>query len=580
MIVETDVSPSATPQPTAAMESKQYYLSADLAPRLAAIDIGTNSVRLIIAEALRGGKYRILDDEKQTTRLGKNLSQTGHLDPEAVELSLQALRRMKQIADGYQVQELRAIATCAVREASDGPDFCRRVLEEVGIQIDVVSARKEAQLAFYGVLRGFDLEGKNVAVVDIGGGSTEIILASGKLIEEIFTTPLGAVRLTELFQTQQTLGQDEFNQLLDGIERRLRKHTKKLRFFPHSLIGSGGTFTALATMVMARKGQSGLPVQGYQVTRAEVRHLLDRLRKMSPKARRNLAGLSPDRADIIVAGIAIIDCVMGHFDINLLQVHTGGVRDGLLLTMVDDSLGSSSQQPPDRNLALEQFAANCGVDLPHTRHVAKLATSMFAQLQPLYALNANDQFLLEAAALLQDVGYLINYERHHKHSYHLILNSSLPGFRPEELELIANVARYHRGAKPKRKHENFGGLSRPDRLRVRQLAAILRLAGGCDRSHTQQVIDVEIAQRDDDLEMQLVAEELPEVDLWGVRQRGELFQDVFDTTLHFTWRDPAQSIAPAQSPADATSSADESPTEPEADADAELLRRRALKSSR
>ena len=555
------------------MESKQYYLSADLAPRLAAIDIGTNSIRLIIAEAIRGGKYRILDDEKVTARLGKNLSQTGHLDPEAVELSLQTLRRMKQIAEGYQVQELRAIATCAVREASDGTTFCRRALAEVGIQIEVVSARKEAKLAFHGVMRGFDLDGKNVAVVDIGGGSTEIILASGKLIEEIYTTPLGTVRLTELFQTQNTLGNVEFDQLIEGIERRLRKHTKKVLFVPHTLIGSGGTFTALAAMVMARKGQSELPIQGYQVTRAEVRHLLDRLRKMSPKARRNVAGLSPDRADIIVAGIAIIDCVMGHFDVNTLQVHSGGVRDGLLLTMVDDSLGSFGHEPRDRHLALEQFAANCGVDMPHTRHVAMLAASIFRQLETPYALDLSDLHLLEAAAYLQDVGYLINYERHHKHSYHLILNSGLPGFQPEELELIANVARYHRGAKPKRKHEHFRGLSRPNRRRVRQLAAILRLAGGFDRSHTQQVADIVVTRAEHALEMRLVADELPEVDLWGSRQRVELFEDVFDTTLEVVWHDPHQDSA--ASPGQNHESTGSSAPLPE-----DELSRRPLKSSR
>lgn len=538
------------------METKQFYLSADWTPRLAAIDIGTNSIRLIIAEAQRGGKYRILDDERENTRIGRNLSRTGHLDPQAVEESLGALRRMKQIAQGYQVSELRAIATCAVREAADGAEFCRRAKEELDLQIEVVSARKEAHLAFYGVQRSFDLEGKNVAVVDIGGGSTEIILASNKLIEEIYTTPLGAVRLTELYQAHQSQGNDEFEKLLLGIERRLRKHTKKLLFVPHTLIGSGGTFTALAAMVMARKGQSDLPIQGYQVTRAEVRHLLDRLRKLSPKARRNVPGLSPDRADIIVAGIAIIDSVMGHFDVNTLQVHTGGVRDGLLLTMVDDSLGSSGSQGHDRVRVLEQFASGCGVDLPHTRHVVRLAGSIFDQLQPIYDLDPDDKLLLEAAAYLQDVGYLINYERHHKHSYHLILNSGLPGFRPLELELIANIARYHRGAKPKRKHANFRNLARSDRKRVRRLAALLRLAGGFDRSHTQGVQEVQVVPDGRVIEMRLVADELPEVDIWGSRQRASLFEDVFDTSLRLNWCRPGEE-PPPPSDANASSDADE-----------------------
>src|SRR6185437_2208037 len=286
------------------MEEKQFFLSPDLTHRLAAIDVGTNSLRLIIAEALRGGEYRILDEEKATTRLGKGLASTGTLNPAAVEQSLEILRRMKQIADGFQVRELKAIATCAVREASDGEDFRRRVKQEAGLDLEIISAEEEARLAFFSVARNFNLEGKNVAVADIGGGSTEIILASGNLIEALCTTPLGAVRMTELFGGGHPLGVEQFEELLDAIDRELRRQTRDVLLKPHQLIGSGGTFTTLAEIVMAGKGQTGLPLRGCEVSRADVRHLLDRLRKMTSEARRALPGLSPDRADIIVAGVA------------------------------------------------------------------------------------------------------------------------------------------------------------------------------------------------------------------------------------------------------------------------------------
>lgn len=525
------------------MESQQYYLTPDLNPRLAAIDIGTNSIRLIVAEGLRDGKYRILDDEKDPARLGKNLSSTGRLDPAAVESSIQTLRGMAQIAAGYQVREIRAIATCAVREAADGAEFCRRVQEEVGLTIEVVSASDEARLAFYGVLRAFDIEGKNVAVVDIGGGSTEIVLASNKLIEAIYTTPLGAVRMSELYGGGQTLTNEDSAKQLMGIDRLLGKHTRKPLFVPSMLIGSGGTFTALATMVMAAKGQSDLPIRGYQVTRAEVRHLWDRLRKMAPKARRAVPGLSPDRVDIIVAGLAIIDSVMRRFKANVVQVHAGGVRDGLLLTMVDDSLGAAPRGSYDRAAEVRRFAARCGVDRPHCEHVARLAASLCFQLSERYGLTPEDQSLVEAAAQLQDVGYLINYDRHHKHSFHLILNSRLPGFQPHELELIANIARYHRGSKPKKKHANFRHLSRRDQQRVRRLAAILRLAGGFDRSHSQQVREVEVRIKPREVEMRLVADHHPEVDLWGARRRDELFEESFAIKLKLDWRPTAEALA-------------------------------------
>lgn len=514
------------------MEPKQYYLTPELAPRLAAIDIGTNSLRLIIAEAMRGGKYRVLDDEKEATRLGANLSSTGRLDPAAVDASLAALRRMAQIAAGYQVQQVRAIATCAVREATDGQQFCQRVKDEVGLDIEVVSAKKEALLAFHSVSRAFDLEGKHVAVVDIGGGSTEIVLASGNIVEEIYTTPLGAVRLTELFGGGQSLTPEGFDKLLAGADRMLRKHTEKPLFVPHLLIGSGGTFTSLAAMSLALKGQAHSSVRGCVVSRADVRHLLDRLRKLSPGKRRSVPGLSPERADIIVAGLAIIDSVMRRLKVNALQVHDGGVRDGLLLSMVG---GAEVDGPPDRLAAAESFAARCGVDVLHARHVAHLASSIYAQLSGPLSLSEEDRAILQAAAVLQDVGYLINYEQHHKHSYHLISNSHLTGFAPQELELIANVARYHRGAKPKRKHANFAALPARDQLRVRQMAAVLRMAGGFDRSHSQQVRDVHVQFVADEIHMHAVADEMPEVDVWGARRRAAFFEDVFLHPLVIEW---------------------------------------------
>lgn len=517
------------------MEEKQYYLSPDLAHRLAAIDVGTNSIRLVVAEALRDRDYRILTEEKDTARLGKDLATTGRLNPEAVERSLEALRRMRQIATGYQVHELRVIGTCALREAVDGPDFCQRVKREMDLTIDVIPAEQEAHLAFSSVARAFNLDGKNVAVADIGGGSTEIILASGRVIEDVYTTPLGAVRMTDMYCGGQDNG--NWENMVAGIDRELRRHVKRLMFWPHLLIGSGGTFTALADMIMAAKGQAGLPLRGYEITHAEVGHLLDRLRKLPPKARRGLPGLSPDRADIILAGVAIVDGLMRRFKVNRLQVHDRGVRDGLLLSMLDQSFGPRGDDPLDQDAVLERFAINCGVELKHARQVAKLAGQIFAQVAGEAGLNGADGALLRAAALLQDVGYLIDYEKHHKHSYHLILHSRLAGFQPHQLELIANVARYHRGKEPKKKHDNFQRLGGKDQQRVRKLAAILRLAGGFDRSNTQQVRDVVVSLTARETTLRAVANEPPEVDLWAARRRAEPFEKELGRPAVIEWLD-------------------------------------------
>jgi exopolyphosphatase / guanosine-5'-triphosphate,3'-diphosphate pyrophosphatase len=518
------------------MAEQQNYLAPDLIPRLAAIDVGSNSIRLVVAEAQADGRYRVLDDERESTRLGRSLATTGTLDEASIADSLAALRRFKSIANGLGVENLRAIATCAVREATNGPEFCRMVKDKLDISLEVISSQKEAHLAFHSVKRRFDLAGKNTLLADIGGGSTELILASGELIEAIYATQLGAVRLNEKFGGGQSLAGDDYLRMERWINRSLAKTTEKPSAPLHLLIGSGGTFTSLGSIVMATKGQSRLPVAGCQVTRAELRHLIDRLRKLPLKLRREVPGLNPDRADIIVPGLAVIDCIMRRFKVNVLQVHAFGVRDGLLLSMIEDLQGSERQDLPADDVAqMERFAVACGVDLQHARHVAKLAGEIYAGLCDYFVMDKQDIRLLEAAARLQDVGYLINYESHHKHSYHLILHSHIEGFRPEELELIANVARYHRGSEPKKKHDNFRRLSADDQLRATRMAAVLRLAGGLDRSNNQTVHQIEVHMNEGLLELIVSADEYPETDLWSARRRTGMFEKVFDSEISIDW---------------------------------------------
>ena len=519
------------------MSADQRYLSPELAHRLAAFDIGSNSIRLVVAEALRGGQYRVLDDERESTRLGRSLALTGQLDEESIEASLLCLRRFKQIAEGFEVQAIRTIATCAVREAENGPDFCRRVTDEIGLDVEVISALKEAHLAFHSVHRRFDLSGKNALIADIGGGSTELVVASGGVIEAIYGTGLGAVRLSQKFGSGQAMAGSDYDRMVRWIDRRLKKETDRAEPAPHVLIGSGGTFTSLASMMMARKGLQGLPTRGFPVSRAELKHLLDSVRKMNPKARRGIPGLNADRADIIVAGLAIVDRVMRRFRINTLQVHNGGVRDGLILQQIEETNGANGGEPLDRDMAIDRFVTACNSDDAHGRCVARLAGEIFAQLVEPFRLDPNDRLLVETASRLQDVGYLIDYGRHHKHSYHLILHSQLEGFQPAELEIIANVARYHRGAEPKKKHPSFERLDRPTRKKVRQFASIVRVAGGLDRSHSQIVEHVEVDVSEEGVEIRAVSPTFPEVDLWGARRRSGLFEKVFGVSLTIEWAD-------------------------------------------
>ena len=311
--------------------------------------------------------------------------------------------------------------------------------------------------------------------------------------------------------------------------------------------GTGGTFTALASIIMAREGQAGQPMWGFRVTGAQIRHLVTDLAQLTLEKRKKIAGLNPARADIIVSGLVIVERIMSHLRVNVVQVHTRGVRDGMLLTMVQMAFGGPREtvSPEARTAAVEQFAKSCGVDLPHAKQVARIAGSLWEQLAEPLALRPADRELIEAAALLANVGYLINFEGHHKHSYHLILNSELPGFEREQLRFLALVARYHRGARPKKKHADFRGLSDEDRHRVAAVAAILRLALALDRTHQQRVREVRAQVTDGTVEITVDAQGDADVDLWAARSKVKLFERVFGREVLFSVHDRSRRQSPS-----------------------------------
>lgn len=507
--------------------------------RLAAIDIGSNSIRLLVAEAAGDGTYRVLDDEKQTTRLAEGLARTGHLQDRAMQQSLEALGRMKTIAQGYGVERLEVIATSAVREARNRQEFLDLVRGRLGLTIEVVSAADEGQLSFASAARHMDLKAVNAVVVDLGGGSAEIILAAKGVVEVIYSLPVGAVRLTDALVHSDPPSEADYRRLKREVRRCFKQTVVAADLVPQVLIGAGGTFLALANISMRRRGKVFPTVGGYELDRGEVKHILDHLRGLPLRARRSVPGLHADRADIIVAGLVVIERLMKYLHVNRLLINDQGVRDGLLLRMLGQ-LCQAREAPAngeaDPLAGVRQFAAACGVDQVHPEHVARLALQIFDQLGGPLQLPAEERLLLEAAGLLHEVGYLINYERHHHHSYHLIMHGNLRGLSPRQRELVANIARYHRRSTPRLKHENFARLSLAERETVRRLSAILRLASGLDRTHTQRVRVLRCRQVEDKVTLTALADEKPEVDLWSAREEGTVFEEVFGVKLAVKWQ--------------------------------------------
>ena len=510
-------------------------------PRLAAVDIGTNSIRLVVAEVQSDGSYRVLDQDREMTRLGRGLYDRGRIGDEPMEQSLQTLGRMKAIAEGFNARELRAIATSAVREAANGRDFVREAWRRCRVRVEVVPPEEEARLAFRSVSRHYDLSDRLTAIVDIGGGSAEVILAAGGVIDQVVSLPLGAVRLTERYCKSDPLRSKHWKALRRGIDATIKEMMGKPPFAAEVMIGSGGTFTNLAEMAQLERDGKVAHARDHAISRAEVVRLLDRLRETPLEARRQIPGLNPQRADIIIAGVAAVARLMRRLGTQRVLVNDRGIRDGVLLSMIDDLFGTS---PPtrtavaDRMEVVRRFARKCHSNERHCEHVATLAASMFDALRDAYALPAGGRDILRAAALLHDIGYLINHEEHHKHAYHLIMHGDLRGFSSREIELIANVARYHRRAAPKKAHANFARLDRGERRLVRRLSGVLRVADGLDRAHGQAVQGVRCGVGDGWVRMLVRATRDPAIELEDATRKAGLFERAFRAGLTLSWSRP------------------------------------------
>ena len=530
--------------------------------RLAVIDVGSNSVRLLVVEVLADGSYRTLDDEKESTRLGQGLVSTGMLGSSPMVRTAQCIARMRGISQGYGVSRLRVIGTSAVRDATNQREFLALVRETAAVTLEVMSEEDEARNAFRSAAAGVDLSDVHAAVVDIGGGSTEIVLATKGVIEMVCSIPIGAVRVSEMFAGSG--GEASVKRMRRYVARCLERAMPRLPLVPSLVVGTGGTFTALAALSGAKVSASGKPSErsvGADLRRSEVRHLLDRLGSMTLRERMRLPRMSPERSDIIVGGAAIAEGVLRHLEVNRLRVYDKGVRDGLMLSMIAERRTTSAPTTGGSHasrilVATRRFAESCRYEKSHSEQVARLSLSIFDQLVELSLLGRRSsapesRLLLEVAAVLHDIGYLVNYAAHHKHSLRLILNSDLTGLSPRQTAIVANIARYHRRAEPSTRHREYAALSKSDRRLVRQLSGILRVADGLDRAHSQLVEAVRLVMPKagggiPELVFSVRASERPTTDLWGAERKMALLEKEFGVKGVCQWELPAVHVAPVR----------------------------------
>lgn len=546
--------------------------------RLAAIDVGTNTIRLLVAEARPDGSYRTIDDEREAARLGRGLVATGTLSEESMERTVRAVARMKSIAEGYGAHTIRVIGTSAVREAANRETLIALLRDRAGVDLHVIEPEEEARLAFLSVSHAFDLRGVAVAVADIGGGSTEVVLAADGVTESVHSLRLGAVRLTEQFGGTEASSGERYKEMRRYVKRQLKDSIGRPAIRPQLLIGTGGTFTALANMLIQAENGPGDPalpwkvVPGYEAHRADIRHALARVRGLPLRDRARVPGLPAERADIIVAGLVIVDTLLKRLGVNIVRVHDRGIRDGLIISLASELFpraAAGAARSPDPMRAVRRLADSCHYERAHSEHVTRLALSIYDQMRSSFTHAAADDApltgvswtspasrrLLEAAGVLHDIGYLINYAGHHLHGYHLIMHGDLPGFTRREVEIIANVARYHRRGAPRKSDPNFAALAKPDRALVRRLVGILRIADGLDRTHTQAVRSVEVAIEGTTCRFTAQSPSEPATDLWGAERKADVFARAFSLAPALNWARSAPAATGREAPAPAHSAA-------------------------
>jgi len=508
--------------------------------RICAIDIGSNSIRQIIADVSPTGAIRVIDELKAAPRLGAGVENTGRLSEVAIQNALTALSRMAALAQQLGAKRTEVIATSAVRAASNGDQFLALVREQTGLRVRIVDGEDEAALSFRSALAHFDLAVGRAAIVDIGGGSLELALSADGLVERLISLPLGALRMTEQFLTGDS--RRGLARLRKHVRRELSSQLSARDWRGARIIISGGTATNLAGIHLARKGmQTAMTVHGTVVARVDLEHILEVLYTMSTSERQGLPGLSPARADIIVAGVAVLAEVVAWLEAQELVVSAYGIREGVLLeaARVTPTLADPGEA---RDRSVLQLAERTHYEEAHARHVQRLALQLFDALGARLGSAPSERQLLADAAVLHDIGYHINYDKHNKHSYHLIQYAELLGVTPGEQIIIANVARYHRGSVPKMKHENFGQLDQQMRDTILRLAALLRVADGFDRGHAGAVDSVKVRWTRRALRITAVPNPRGQsirLDLWGAARKSRLLSKVADTPVEIVAPDGA-----------------------------------------
>jgi exopolyphosphatase/guanosine-5'-triphosphate,3'-diphosphate pyrophosphatase len=515
--------------------------------KLAAIDIGSNSIKLVVVDAAASDSFAVLAREKEVVRLGHGTLREGHLAPAAIESAAACIKRFRAVAEARGAERIVAIATASVREASNAAEFIEEVERCTGIRVEVLSGVEEARLIGLAAAQGCAPRGVALINIDIGGGSTEISLVRDGDPAELFSVKLGAVGLTEQLISNDPPKQKELRALREEIRSALERPARELHGarWQHAT-GTSGTIIALGEALRLRSlrksdpNEAGAQPAGAEIVLDQLARFNERLSGMTVGERRAVPGISAQRSEIIIAGGQILEGAMRALGINSLRSCDFALREGVIIDRLRE--WESESRPPvpdvaDKKLrSVHAVGRRFGYEASHAAQVSRLAELIFDASTSLHQLSRHHRTLLSAAALLHDAGYHIAHESHHKHSLYLIKNSELTGFSEGERHVIANVARYHRGAPPKERHPDYAELGAADRDTVSRLAAILRVADALDRSHDSRVQDLRCVQEGQIVRLQLASAFDCDNEIRAAEHRSDLFEQVFGCRLSFSSR--------------------------------------------
>ncbi|HII00828.1 TPA: Ppx/GppA family phosphatase [Methanosarcinaceae archaeon] len=506
---------------------------------VAFIDIGTNSVRLLLVRINQNGSYKPLTKQKESVRLGDKEFIDRILQPEAMQRAVIVCKKFVELARAYGAEEVIAVATSATRDASNKVQFLEMLKSEANLEVCPISGIEEARLIYLGVSSGLRLGDSRALLIDIGGESTEVSVGGDKQYYFLHSFNLGAIRLTNMFLPDETgpVSMERYRLIKAHIRRKAMLVIKELsRYRINCAVGSSGTIENLARIAFVylhKTGQENYDRLGYE----DLKTIVGDMCALPLEERRKFPGINSQRADILIAGAAIIETLMEEMGLSEIRISKRGLREGLLVDYLSKSEFSYMiTQMSVRKRSIMQLGLACHFDEEHAHTVTRLALELFdsAQALGIYEFEKGERELLEYGATLHDIGKFLSYDNHQAHAYHIIKESSLPGFQPEEIEIIANLAYFHRKGTPKKKHPNLAGLEKSSLKSVRILAALLRIAEGLDRSHTGIISHVRFyIASTDTVVLEMHARKDCQLELWDLEKHKKFFTKILGYNLQY-----------------------------------------------